>query len=166
VPGLGLGVQVVAFLLGQERQLERLGVNVQCPGILVEPVEVEAAVGHAGHGAAVRMGKDQIAPRVGRGVERAGHLDRRSVEQLPGLPLFVADAECHGRALQADHVRPEPLHHRPLHLGQHLVEVVHPRRRVDAQTLLELVVSGGGNARLARAAQVDRHAVRLAVVQG
>ncbi len=67
---------------------------------------------------------------------------------------------------QTYYVGPETLHHRPLDLGEHLIDVVDPRGRAKAEPLLELVVRRRGDARLPRAAEVDRHAVRLLMVDG
>ena len=162
--GLGLGPVVVALLVGDRRQIERLGIGVGRAGKFVEPIQIEPARRHLGDRRAVRAREHERAVGLDDGVKPGGHLDHRAAGKLPRLPAVVADAEGHLRRRQAHAIGPEPLHHGPLDLGDHLVDVEDARRRIEAQLLLDLVVGRGRDARLPRAAQVHRHAVRLLVV--
>ena len=51
-------------------------------------------------------------------------------------------------------------------LGQHLVEIVNVGWRVESQSLFQLMVGRGGDSRLSRAADVDRDAVGLLMIDG
>ncbi len=78
--------------------------------------------------------------------------------------MLVANAECDIRSVEANDVAAQSLDDGTFNFGQHLIQIVDVRRRVEAKELLELMIRRCGNARLTCAADVDWHPVRLLVV--
>ncbi len=144
--GLGQPVQIVVL---QERPVALL--------------EVERAVGHLGqHAAAGRT--DHPLARLPLGQRPGRHLAGRPVGQHPVGPVLGVQREA---AAQLDRVHAEAVQHVLVDDGQLLHGVVDadgPRRQTQSPT--ELAIGDGRDARRAMAAEVDRHPIRLAVLQG
>ena len=111
-----------------------------------------------------RAEQDQIAIGLGDGMKSCGNLDRGPVEQLPWFPSIVDNPKRDRGPVQPDDVCAETLHHWPLHLSKHLVDVVDACGRRDTESFLELVIGGRGDSGLPCSPQVDRSPIGLSMM--
>jgi len=134
-------------------------------------VEVVAPLGHApaGRHRAVALGiHEDVAVGLGRGVEGPGHEHRRAVEERPGLPVLVFEAEHRLLAAQSQHVHAQGLDQVRGDLAQHLVGLDHLDRRarpVQTQGLAQLVHRADVHSGDRAGAEVEWHVIGLLVVQ-
>jgi len=146
VHGLGNPVQIVLI---EERPM----------GLL----EVDGAVGHLAHDPPTPIA-EHPPPFHALGRRPSRHLARSAIGQRPIDPVLLLQGEA---PAQLDRVHVEPLQDVFIHDGQLLDRVVDAdRTRRQPQGLAELCVRDGRNARGTVAAEVDRHAIRFAVLQG
>ena len=150
----------LAHGLVEARPVGRPAVGVGEAGL----VEEGGAGGHPGDERAVPVVDVPRAVRLGLGVEPDRVLGRLSRGEHHVVPVLVPGVE---RASQIDHVDPEPVERPGLGLGQLLDDVVDADvPAADPEPLPHPRIGGGGDARAGGGAQVDGHAVGLAVGDG
>ncbi len=111
-------------------------------------IEVETALGHASgrRGRFVALGvHEDVAGRLGLGVETLGDEDGRAVEEDPRLPVFIGETEEIPRADEADHVDADRVEEVGGDLAEHLIGLDDADGRaggVEAEGLAEEVDRG------------------------
>ncbi len=165
--GVGLLVVVVEDFGGEPGWFPGVEVGVSGSGVLFQAIEVEAIVGHAGHGPVVAE-EDEAAVGFLHWMVFAGNLDGGAIEESGGFPVTVGDAKGDVGAVEADAVGAETVGDGLVDFGEHLEEVEDPGwfGGGEVEVLAEEVVGDDSDAGLAGAAEVNGDPVGGLVVEG